>query len=89
MVEALVRINLNNGAYNIHFTESFDPKLGNVQTLQGDKTRSPDQEVCERDILAQSLIELIEYSYQQGAYSFSEGCLERISRLNVLGLEQF
>jgi hypothetical protein len=28
------------------------------------------------DILAQGLIELIEYSYQQGASSFSEACLE-------------
>jgi hypothetical protein len=39
------------------------------------------------DILAQGLIELIEYSYQQGA-SFSEACLERSSRLSVLGLEK-
>jgi hypothetical protein len=29
------------------------------------------------DILAQGLIELIEFSYQQGASSFSEACLER------------
>jgi hypothetical protein len=41
------------------------------------------------DILAQDLIELIEYSYQQGASSFSEVYLERTSRLSVLGLEQF
>jgi hypothetical protein len=40
------------------------------------------------DILAQGLIELIVYSYQQGA-SFSEAYLERTSRLSVLGLEQF
>jgi hypothetical protein len=41
------------------------------------------------DILAQGLIELIEYSYQQGASSFSEAYLKRTSRLSVLGLEQF
>jgi hypothetical protein len=41
------------------------------------------------DILAQGLIELIEYSYQQGASSFLEAYLERTSRLSVLGLEQF
>jgi hypothetical protein len=41
------------------------------------------------DILAQGLIELIEYSYQQGASSFSEAYLERTSKLSVLGLEQF
>jgi hypothetical protein len=41
------------------------------------------------DILAQGLIELIEYSYQQGACSFLEACLERTSRLSVLGLDQF
>ena len=41
------------------------------------------------DIPAQGLIELIEYSYQQGASSFSEAYLERTSKLSVLGLEQF
>jgi hypothetical protein len=41
------------------------------------------------DILDQGLIELIEYSYQQGASSFLEACLERTSRLSVLGPEQF
>jgi hypothetical protein len=41
------------------------------------------------DILAQGLIELIEYSYQQGASSFSEAYLKRTSKLSVLGLEQF
>jgi hypothetical protein len=41
------------------------------------------------DILAQGLIELIEYSYQQGASSFSKAYLERTSKLSVLGLEQF
>ena len=41
------------------------------------------------DILAQGLIELIVYSYQQGASSFSEAYLERTSKLNMLGLEQF
>jgi hypothetical protein len=41
------------------------------------------------DILAQGLIELMEYSYQQGASSFSEAYLERTSKLSVLGLEQF
>jgi hypothetical protein len=41
------------------------------------------------DILAQGLIELVVYSYQQGASSFSEAYLERISKLSVLGLEQF
>jgi hypothetical protein len=40
------------------------------------------------DILAQGLIELIDYSYQQGASSFLEAYLERISRLNMLGPEQ-
>jgi hypothetical protein len=41
------------------------------------------------DILAQGLIELTEYPYQQGASSFSEAYLERTSKLSVLGLEQF
>jgi hypothetical protein len=41
------------------------------------------------DILAQGLIELIEYSYQQGASSFLEAYLERTTMLSVLGLEQF
>jgi hypothetical protein len=41
------------------------------------------------DILAQGLIELIEYSYQQAASSFLEAYLERTSKLSVLGLEQF
>jgi hypothetical protein len=41
------------------------------------------------DILAQGLIELIEYPYQQGASSFSEAYIERTSKLSVLGLEQF
>jgi hypothetical protein len=41
------------------------------------------------DILAQCLIESIEYSYQQGASSFSEAYIERTSKLNVFGLEQF
>jgi hypothetical protein len=41
------------------------------------------------DILAQGLIGLIEYPYQQGASYFSEAYLERTSNLSVLGLEQF
>jgi hypothetical protein len=41
------------------------------------------------DILAQGLIELIVYSFQQGASSFSEAYLKRTSGLRVLGLEQF
>jgi hypothetical protein len=41
------------------------------------------------DILSQGLIELIEYSYQQGTSSFSEAYLERTSKLSVFGLEQF
>jgi hypothetical protein len=41
------------------------------------------------DILAQDLIELIEYSYQQCASFFSKVYLERTSKLSVLGLEQF
>jgi hypothetical protein len=41
------------------------------------------------DILAQGLIKLIVYSYQQGASYFSEAYLERTSKLSVLGLEQF
>jgi hypothetical protein len=41
------------------------------------------------DFLAQGLIELIEYPYQQGASSFLEAYLEKTSRLSVLGLEQF
>jgi hypothetical protein len=41
------------------------------------------------DILAQGLIELIEYPYQQDASSFSEAYLERTSKLSVLDLEQF
>jgi hypothetical protein len=49
--------------------------------------------ICTRpnhcDILAQGLIELIEYPYQQGASSFSETYLESTSKLSVLGLEQF
>jgi hypothetical protein len=41
------------------------------------------------DILAQGLIELIVYSYQQGASSCSEAYLERTSKLSVLCLDQF
>jgi hypothetical protein len=41
------------------------------------------------DILVWDLIELIVYSYQQGAYSFSETYVERTTKLSVLGLEQF
>jgi hypothetical protein len=41
------------------------------------------------DILAQSLIELIEYPYKQGASSSLEAYLERTSKLSMLGLEQF
>jgi hypothetical protein len=41
------------------------------------------------DILAQGLIELIEYSYKQGASSFPEAYLKRTTKLSVLGLEQF
>jgi hypothetical protein len=41
------------------------------------------------DFLAQGLIELIEYQYQQGASSFLDAYLERTSKLSVLGLEQF
>jgi hypothetical protein len=44
---------------------------------------------CSCDILAQCLIELIDYPYQQDASSFSEAYLERTSKLSVLGLEQF
>jgi hypothetical protein len=40
------------------------------------------------DIMAQGLIEEIEYSYQQGASYFLEAYLQRTSRLSVLGLEQ-
>jgi hypothetical protein len=39
--------------------------------------------------MAQGLIELIEYPYEQGASSFLESYLERTSKLSVLGLEQF
>jgi hypothetical protein len=39
-------------------------------------------------MISQGLIELIEYTYQQGASSFSEDCLERTSGLSMLGLEQ-
>jgi hypothetical protein len=41
------------------------------------------------DIMAQGLIKLIEYPYQQGVSSFSEAYLERTSKLSVLVLEQF
>jgi hypothetical protein len=41
------------------------------------------------DFLAQGLIELIEYPYQQDASSFSEAYLKRTSKLSVLDLEQF
>jgi hypothetical protein len=41
------------------------------------------------DILVQGLIELIEYSYQQGTSSFLEAYLEITSKLRVLGLEKF
>jgi hypothetical protein len=41
------------------------------------------------DVLAQGLIEWIEYPYQQGASSFMEAYLERTSKLSELDLEQF
>jgi hypothetical protein len=44
--------------------------------------------VVDGDILAQGLIELIEYSYQQDASYFLEAYIERTSVLNVLGSEQ-
>jgi hypothetical protein len=40
-------------------------------------------------ILAQGLIQLIVYSYQQGASSFSEAYVERTSKLSMLGLVKF
>jgi hypothetical protein len=40
------------------------------------------------DILAQGLIELIEYSYQQGVSSFLEAYLKRTNMLGMLGLKQ-
>jgi hypothetical protein len=40
------------------------------------------------DFLTQGLIELIEYPYQQDAFSFLEAYLKRTSKLSVLGLEQ-
>jgi hypothetical protein len=44
--------------------------------------------IVDGDILAQCLIELIEYSYQQGASYFFEACLERTLRLSALSPEQ-
>jgi hypothetical protein len=41
------------------------------------------------DILAQDIIKLIEYSYQQGASSFLEAYLERTSKLSVINFEKF
>jgi hypothetical protein len=41
------------------------------------------------DILTQSLIGLIEYSYYQGIPSFLEVQLQRTRGFGVLGLEQF
>jgi hypothetical protein len=40
------------------------------------------------DIMAQALIELIEYSYQQGVSSFLEAYLKRTNMLGMLGLKQ-
>jgi hypothetical protein len=40
-------------------------------------------------MVAQGLIELKVYPYQQGIFSFSVVYLERTSKSNVLGLEQF
>jgi hypothetical protein len=40
------------------------------------------------DILAQCLIELIDYSYKQDASCFLEVCLERTFGLSMIGLEQ-
>jgi hypothetical protein len=39
------------------------------------------------DIMAQGLIELIEYSHQQGASSFLKAYLKLTSTLSMLGLE--
>jgi hypothetical protein len=39
--------------------------------------------------MAQGLIELIEYSYQQDTSYFLKAYLERTSKLSVLGLEEF
>jgi hypothetical protein len=41
------------------------------------------------DILAQGLIELIEYSYHQGIPSFLKAHLQKTLGLSVLGPEQF
>jgi hypothetical protein len=40
------------------------------------------------DILAQCLIELIDYSYKQDASCFLEACLKRTFGLSMIGLEQ-
>jgi hypothetical protein len=45
--------------------------------------------ICECDILAQVLIVLIEYSYQQGIPSFLEAQLKRTLGLIMLGPEQY
>jgi hypothetical protein len=39
--------------------------------------------------MAQGLIELIEYPYQQGVSSFSEAYLKRTSKLSGIVLEKF
>ena len=53
----------------------------------GGRERERDLDGC--DIPTLGLIELIRYSYQQVAPSFLEADLQRTSRLNVLGPEQF
>jgi hypothetical protein len=40
------------------------------------------------DILVQDLIELIEFSYKQGASSFLKAYLERTCGLSVFGIEK-
>ena len=68
----------------------YDPReLPGVSTASLGIGRGVTSGPWDGDILAQGLIELIEYPYQQGASSFLEAYLERTSQLSVFGLEQF
>jgi hypothetical protein len=69
-----------------HKTKLASPKDSRINLRrQGCDILAP----LDGDILVQGLIELIEYSYEQGVSYFSEAYLERTSKLSVLGLEQF
>jgi hypothetical protein len=72
---------------NEHLQQKLKHK--NQSHDQASRRGSLQEAIMSCDILAQSLIGLIEYSYHHGISSFSEAHLQRISWLSLFGPEQF